>query len=169
MGVHIINDVGGGLKDARMAEVVAKFQVPVIIMHNSESGSYEDLIPDLVDSLAEQVQLYERAGLPSEKIVIDPGIGFGKDYQQNLEVLKKLKSLTILGKPMLLGVSRKSFIGEILNLPASERLGGSLAAAAWGVMNDADILRVHDVRETVSLVKVLETIKKEAGSCEGIR
>ena len=169
MGVHIINDEGGGLKDLRMAEVVAGFQAPVIIMHNPEIGSYDDLIPDLVDSLAEQVKIYERAGLPSEKMAIDPGVGFGKDYQQNLKVLKKLKSLGTLGKPMLLGASRKSFIGETLNLPASERLGGSLAAAAWGVMNDADILRVHDVRETVSLVKVLEAIKTEGVRCERIR
>lgn len=171
LGVQIINDVGGGLMDAKMAEVVAKYNAPVIIMHNPKTRSYQDLIPDLVDSLAEQVKIYERAGLPAEKIVIDPGVGFGKDYQQNLEVMRRLKTLGTLGQPVLLGVSRKSFIGQTLGLPVSERLEGSLAAAAWGVMNNVDILRVHDVRETANLVKVLEAIiTEEVGvKGEGIR
>ncbi|MDD4146306.1 MAG: dihydropteroate synthase [Clostridia bacterium] len=169
VGVQIINDVGGGLKDPRMAEVAARFQAPVIIMHNPGKVTYQDLIPDLVDSLSEQVRIFEEAGLPAEKIVIDPGVGFGKDYQENLVVMKNLQSLCTLGKPVLLGVSRKSFIGKTLDLPVTDRLEGSLAAAAWGVLNGADILRVHDVRETVRLVKVLEAIKTEGVSGEGIR
>ena len=163
MGVQIINDVGGGVRDPRMAQVVAQHQAPVIIMHNAEIGRDHDLIPELIDSLAEQIKIYEDAGLAGEKIVLDPGVGFGKDYGQNLEIIKNLKSLDILGKPVLLGVSRKSFIGQTIGLPVAERLGGSLAAAAWGVINNVDIIRVHDVRETVSLVKVLEAIKTEGG------
>ena len=159
LGVQIINDVGGGLKDPRMPEVVARFQAPVIVMHNPARGEYQDLLPDLVDSLAKQVKVYEEAGLPAEKIVIDPGVGFGKNYQENLAVMKNLASFRALGQPVLLGVSRKSFIGKTLDLPVTERLEGSLAAAAWGVIKEMDILRVHDVRETVRLVKVLEAIK----------
>jgi dihydropteroate synthase len=169
LGVQIINDVGGGLKDPRMAEVVARFQAPVIVMHNPEIGKYQNLIPDLVDSLAEQVKIFEDAGLPGEKIVIDPGVGFAKNYQENLVVMKNLESFCALGKPVLLGVSRKSFIGKTLDLPVTDRLEGSLAAAAWGVMKGMDILRVHDVRETVRLVKVLEAIKTEGVSGAGIR
>lgn len=169
LGVHIVNDVGGGLKDPRMAEVAARFQAPVIVMHNPEKRGYHDLLPDLLDSLAEQVKIYEDAGLSSEKIVIDPGVGFGKDYKENLVVMKNLQSFCTLGKPVLLGVSRKSFIGKTLDLPVTDRLEGSLAAAAWGVMKGMDMLRVHDVRETVRLVKVLEAIKAEGVSSEGIR
>jgi dihydropteroate synthase len=159
LGVHIINDVGGGLKDARMAEVVARFQAPVIVMHNPETASYTDLLPDIVDNLAAQIKIFEDAGVPAEKIMIDPGIGFGKDCQQNLLTMKRLKSFCTMGKPVLLGVSRKSFIGKVLDLPVTDRLEGSLAAAAWGVINEMDIIRVHDVRETVRMVKVLEAIK----------
>jgi dihydropteroate synthase len=168
-GAQIINDVGGGLKDPRMAEVVARSQAPVIVMHNPEKGMYNDLLPDILDSLAAQVKIYEDAGLSSDKIVIDPGVGFGKDCQENLVVMKNLKSFCALGKPVLLGVSRKSFIGKTLDLPVTDRLEGSLAAAAWGVMSDMDIIRVHDVRETVRLVKVLEAIKMEGFSSEGTR
>lgn len=161
LGLHIINDVGGGLKDSRMAEVASRYQAPVIVMHNPETAGYVDLVPDIVDSLTQQIKIFEDAGLPAEKIVIDPGIGFGKDWRENLLVMKRLKSFCSLGKPVLLGVSRKSFIGKVLDFPVSERLEGSLAAAAWGVMNEMDILRVHDVRETVSMVRVLEAIKNE--------
>jgi dihydropteroate synthase len=162
LGVQIINDVGGGIKDPHMAEVVAAFQSPVIVMHNPDEPNYHDLIPDVIGSLAESIRVYEQAGNLPEKIVIDPGIGFGKNHEENLTILKGLKDFQILGKPILLGVSRKSFIGRILDIPAGERVEGSLAAAAWGIVKDVNILRVHDVLETVRLARVLEAIK-EAG------
>ena len=121
---------------------------------------YNDVIPDLLDNLAVKIGIFEAAGVEPEKIMTDPGIGFGKSQEENLMVLKRLKSLRTLGKPVLLGVSRKSFLGHILDLPVGERLEGSLAGAAWGIMHGADVLRVHDVRETVRLVKVLEAIKR---------
>lgn len=156
-----------------MAEVVARYQAPVIIMHNPDKGNtkgyaqdsavsdfvYDDVVPEVIDSLDKQINIFEAAGVPLEKIVTDPGIGFGKSQEENLLVLKRLKSLRTLGKPVLLGVSRKSFVGNILGLPVGERLEGSLAAAAWGALHGADVLRVHDVRETVRLIKVLEAIK----------
>lgn len=165
-GVHIINYEGAG-DDARMAEVVARYQAPVMIMHHPKKhagGDFgdDDVVPDVLDSLEEKIKLFETAGAPPEKIVVDPGIGFGKSQEENLLVLKRLKSLRTLGKPVLLGASRKSFLGHILGLPVEERLEGSLAAAAWGALQGADILRVHDVRETVRLLKVLEAIKKTA-------
>jgi len=164
LGVNIINDVGGGQKDPGMAEVVARFNSPVIIMHNVENSSYDDLIPDIIDWLENSIQKYEDAGLSSDKIVIDPGIGFGKTPEENLTVIKRIKSFQALKKPLLLGASRKSFIGKVLDIPVGERLEGSLAAVAWGVMKDVEMVRVHDVKETVKLIKVLEAIKKAGDS-----
>ena len=160
MGVHIINDVGGGKKDAQLAQVVANHDAPVIIMHNQKRDAKDPyvLAADLVEDLAESVKIYENAGLSREKMVIDPGIGFGKNAPGNLAALYNLRALKTLGLPILLGVSRKSFIGAALGAPVDDRLEGSLAAAAWGVLNGADVLRVHDVRETVRLVKMLEAI-----------
>ncbi len=159
-GLHIVNDEGCG-KDPRMAEVVGRYKAPVILMHNPEKGEYTDVVPELLDSLAKQISIFEAAGVPPEKIITDPGIGFGKTPSENLLVLKRLESLRTLGKPVLLGASRKSFLGKVLDLPVGDRLEGSLAAAAWGALHGAEILRVHDVRETVRLVKVLEAIKAE--------
>lgn len=159
-GAHLINDVGGGLLDPALPEVVARFQVPVIIMHHQVVGLYQDLLPDFVDCLTWQVQIYETAGVSPEKIVVDPGIGFGKNYQENLAILKNLSILQSCGKPILLGVSRKAFLGETLGLPVGERLEGSLAAAAWGLSQGVSLLRVHDVRETVRLVQVWEALQR---------
>ena len=159
-GIQIVNDEGCG-KDPRMAEVIGRFKAPVILMHNPENAGYSDIIPDLLESLDKQISMFEAAGVSPEKIMIDPGIGFGKTQSENLLVLKRLESLRTLGKPVLLGVSRKSFLGKVLDLPVEERLEGSLAAAAWGALHGAEILRVHDVRETVRLVKVLDAIKAE--------
>lgn len=172
-GVHIINYEGAG-EDAAVAQVAARYQAPVIIMHNPQTAPpvdnsannpannpvSADLIPALLDYLAQKIGIFEAAGVPPKKILTDPGICFGKSQEENLVVLKGLESLRTLGKPVLLGVSRKSFLGHILNLPVGERLEGSLAGAAWGIMHGADVLRVHDVRETVRLVKVFEAIKR---------
>jgi len=162
LGVHIINDVGGGKKDAQIAEVVAAHGAPVILMHNQKRDCRipHELAADVIDDLAESIKIYEDAGLEREKIMIDPGIGFGKDAQGNLVLLNQLGALKTLRLPILLGVSRKSFIGAVLDTPVDERLEGSLAAAAWGVINGASVLRVHDVRETVRLVRMLEAVAK---------
>lgn len=162
LGVHIINDVGGGKKDAQIARVVADHEAPVIIMHNQKRDSRLpfELAVAVTEDLAESVRIYEDAGLSRDKMMVDPGIGFGKDIQGNLAALHYLGVLKTLGLPFLLGVSRKSFIGAVLDAPVADRLEGSLAAAAWGVMNGADVFRVHDVKETVRVVRMLETISK---------
>jgi dihydropteroate synthase len=162
LGVEIINDVGGGKKDPEMAKVVAEYNAPVIIMHNekmsSQDSSYE-LVAGVIDGLRDSIRIYEEAGLPLEKIIIDPGIGFGKGPEGNLILLNNLQSLQSLNYPILLGASRKSFIGAVLDTLVSERLEGSLAAAAWGVIKGAAVLRVHDVKETYRLVRLLEAVK----------
>ena len=173
-GAHIINDVWGFRYDPQIAEVVAEAGATAVLMHNRTQGAeavcgelggryegvqYDDIITEVRDWLAESVSVAIEAGVSPEKIIIDPGIGFGKTIEQNLFLLKHIDALRELGLPILLGISRKGFIGHTLNLPQGERLEGSLAANAWGVLHGADILRVHDVRETVRLARMLDAIR----------
>jgi len=173
-GADIINDVWGFQYDPGMAAVVAEFDATAVLMHNRESGvravssdlggryedvDYEDIVSEVRDWLAKSVEIAQIAGVGDDKIILDPGIGFGKTIDQNLYLLKHLDALTALDFPILLGVSRKGFIGHTLNLPQGERLEGSLAANAWGIMMGASILRVHDVKETVRLARMLDAIR----------
>jgi dihydropteroate synthase len=173
-GADIINDVWGFRHDQDMADVVAEFGATAVLMHNRELGArpvsselgghyedvtYEDIVSEVCSWLAESVEIARAAGVSDDKIILDPGIGFGKTIDQSLYLLKHLDALTELGFPILLGVSHKGFIGHTLNLPQSERLEGSLAANAWGVMMGASILRVHDVKETVRLARMLDAIR----------
>ncbi len=173
-GAHIINDVWGFRHDPAMASTVAEADATAILMHNRTQGAqavtselggryegvqYDDIVTEVRDWLAESVNLAIEAGVRPDKIIIDPGIGFGKTTEQNLFLLKHIDMLRDLGFPILLGVSRKGFIGHTLNLPQGERMEGSLAANAWGVLHGADILRVHDVRETVRLARMLDAIR----------
>jgi dihydropteroate synthase len=173
-GADIINDVWGFKFDPGMASVVAQFGASAILMHNREDGAravstalgghyedveYEDIVSEVSDWLAESANIALQAGISPDKIILDPGIGFGKTIEQNLFLLNHLDSLMELGYPLLLGVSRKGFIGHTLNLPQGERLEGSLAANAWGIMKGASILRVHDVKETIRLTRMLDAIK----------
>ena len=173
-GADIINDVWGFKHDPDMARVVAEFNVTAVLMHNREHGAravssdlggryedviYEDIVSEVCGWLAESVEIAHAAGVSDDKIILDPGIGFGKTIDQSLFLLKHLEALSELGYPVLLGVSRKGFIGHSLDLPRGERLEGSLAANAWGVMMGASILRVHDVKETVRLALMLDAIR----------
>ena len=173
-GAHIINDIWGFRLDPAMAGTVAKADATAILMHNRTQGAqavnselggryegvqYDDIVTEVRDWLGEAVELAIDAGVRPDKIIIDPGIGFGKTIEQNLFLLKHIDMLRDLGFPILLGISRKGFIGHTLNLPQGERLEGSLAANAWGVLHGADILRVHDVRETVRLARMLDAIR----------
>lgn len=173
-GADIINDVWGFQYDPGMAPVVAEFNATAVLMHNRELGAravdsrlggryedveYEDIVSEVCSWLAESVEIAHAAGLSDNKIILDPGIGFGKTIDQNLYLLKHLDTLLELGFPILLGVSRKGFIGHTLNLPQGERLEGSLAANAWGMIKGASILRVHDVKETVRLARMLDAIR----------
>ena len=173
-GAHIINDIWGFRLDPAMAGTVAKADATAILMHNRTQGAqavnselggryegvqYDDIVTEVRDWLAEAVDLAVEAGVRPDKIILDPGIGFGKTIEQNLFLLKHIDMLRDLGFPILLGVSRKGFIGHTLNLPQGERLEGSLAANAWGVLHGADILRVHDVKETVRLARMLDAIR----------
>ncbi len=157
-GADLINDQWALSYDQKMAGVVAKGQIPVIVMHNQKGNQYRELMGDLIAYFQAVRQKAEAAGIKPENLIVDPGIGFGKDWQQNLEVLQRLEELEVLGLPVLLGTSRKSFIGRVLDLPVEERLEGTLATVVAGVGKGADIVRVHDVQETVRAVRMADVL-----------
>ncbi|HHX87067.1 MAG TPA: dihydropteroate synthase [Firmicutes bacterium] len=159
-GVEMINDIWGLKKDPLMGEVAAEFKVPICLMHNRTHTSYRDLIIEVNLELQESIDLALAAGVTPENIIIDPGIGFGKDLAQNLSVMHHLRLFLELGYPILLGPSRKSMIGKTLNLPENDRLEGTAAAVTWGVASGVDIIRVHDVREMSRVAAMTEAIMK---------
>ena len=160
-GAAIVNDVWGLLADGAMARVVADAGVPAILMHNQREAEYDDLVPDVIASLRRVAGIARAAGIPDGNIILDPGIGFGKTPDHNLELLRRLPELRALGFPLLLGVSRKSTIGRILNLPAEERLEGTAAAVAMSIAGGADIVRVHDVKEMVRVARMTDAIVRD--------
>ncbi|WP_123053863.1 dihydropteroate synthase [Clostridium sp. JN-1] len=144
-GASLINDIWGLKKDKTMASAAAKYQVPCCIMHNRDNKNYDNLMKDIAVDLKESINLALDAGVKRENIIIDPGIGFAKSYEQNLTVMNELEKLKKLGFPMLLGTSRKSFIGKTLNLTTEERLEGTMATTVIGIIKGCDFIRVHDV------------------------
>jgi len=168
-GAEMVNDISGLYFDPRMKEVVARHQVPVIVMHMKgtprdmqKDPQYRDLIGEILSYFRESISRADAAGVPADKIIIDPGIGFGKSFTHNLDILKGLESFKVLGKPIMVGVSRKSFLGKILDLPVDERLEGSIAAALYAVLRGANIVRVHDVAATVRALRTVEAIQRAA-------
>ncbi len=173
-GADMVNDVWGLRMDPDMAALVAERRVPVILMHNRSRPKnavqeerlggryvgieYEDLIEDVKRELMESVSLAHAAGIPDEHIILDPGIGFGKTVEQNLELVDRLNEIKALGYPLLLGPSRKSFIGYTLNLPPDQRVEGTAAAVAIGIDRGADIIRVHDVLYMVRVARMTDAI-----------
>lgn len=157
-GADLINDIWGLKYDEDMAEVIARSGLPCCLMHNRKSTDYRSLVDDVTKELGESLQLAEKAGIAGERIILDPGIGFGKTREQNLEILHHLDALRKLGYPLLLGCSRKSVIGLTLDLPVEQRLEGTLVTTVIGVMNGCMFVRVHDVKENVRAVKMTEAI-----------
>jgi dihydropteroate synthase len=166
-GAHLINDIGSLQMDARLLDVLVEWQAPVVLMHNRlqlrKHEPYQNLIDDIVEELAQSAQKAEQAGLEAGRIVLDPGLGFGKTPAQNRLIIKHLQDFKSLGRPLLIGASRKSFIGATLDLEVNERLEGSLAVMAAAIMNGADIVRVHDVQESSRLARMMDAIRSENG------
>lgn len=166
-GAHLINDIGSLQMDPGLLDVLVKWQAPVVLMHNRlqlrRHEPYVDLIDDIAEELAQLAMQAEEAGLEPGKIIFDPGLGFGKSPAQNRMIVKRLQDFKSLGRPLLIGASRKSFIGETLGLAVEERLEGSLAVMAAAIMNGADIVRVHDVRESCRMARMLDAIRSENG------
>ena len=159
-GATLVNDVWGLRRDRQMAATVAAARVPVVLMHNKPGGGYRDLIGEIAASLHESVELARAAGVADDRIIVDPGIGFGKTREENLEIIRRLPELRRLGFPLLIGPSRKSFIGKTLDLPAGERLEGTAAAVALSIAGGADIVRVHDVKPMVRVARMADAIRQ---------
>ncbi|KXG75001.1 dihydropteroate synthase [Thermotalea metallivorans] len=158
-GAHMINDVWGLQRDPHMASVVAKYGVPLIIMHNQAGTTYErDIMEEICRFFQNSIDIAIGAGIKPQNIILDPGIGFGKTPEQNMVVMSRLGELNDLGYPLLLGTSRKSMIGKILDLPPKERVEGTLATTVMGILQGIDIVRVHDVKENVRAAKVTDSI-----------
>jgi dihydropteroate synthase len=173
-GAHILNDVWGLRADPELASVAAASHLPVILMHNRShpasvevraqlgnayiGSAYEDLMEDVKRELLASVELAVRVGIEESRIILDPGIGFGKTREHNLELINRLDEIRALGFPVLLGPSRKSFIGFTLDLPADQRVEGTAATVAVGITRGADIIRVHDVKEMARVAKMTDAI-----------
>jgi dihydropteroate synthase len=164
LGAHIVNDVWGLQRDAAMAAVAAKYGAPVIVMHNQEGTAYAgDVMAAVAAFLRRSVAIATAAGVPAEKVIVDPGIGFGKTGAHNLAVLNRLDELKALGCPILLGTSRKRFVGEVLGgLPPGDRVEGTAATVACGIVRGANIVRVHDVKEMARVARMTDAILQEA-------
>ena len=159
-GASLVNDVWGLRRDPAMAAAVSRAGAPVVLMHNKPGGGYRDLIGEIAASLLESVELGRIAGISEDRIILDPGIGFGKTREENLEIIRRLPELRRLGFPLLVGPSRKSFIGKTLDLPAGERLEGTAAAVALSIAGGADIVRVHEVKAMVRVARMADAIRQ---------
>jgi dihydropteroate synthase len=169
-GAKMLNDQWGLKRDPRLAELAAEWNVPLILMSNQrdkggydaslkrDTAHYADPISEITSSLKTSIELATNLGVPQENIILDPGIGFGKTWQHDLKLIRRLGELRELGRPILLGPSRKSFIGKVLDLPVHQRLEGTAAAIAVGIAHGADMVRVHDVRQMVLVCRMCDAI-----------
>ena len=157
-GADLINDIWGLKYDPEMAPVIAKYQAPCCLMHNKDNTEYNNFIVDMLAETQECVNLARQAGIKDEKIMLDPGIGFGKTFEMNLEAMNHLELFQNLGFPVLLGTSRKSMIGLALDLPVDQRVEGTLATSVIGVMKGCSFVRVHDVKENKRVIQMTEAI-----------
>jgi len=165
-GASAINDISALRFDPQMADVVARHDVPLVLMHMlgnprtmQDNPSYTDLMGEIYTFLSDRIETAVAAGIKRNKIILDPGIGFGKTVEHNLEIIRRLKEFHSLGRPILIGPSRKSFIGKVLGLPVEERLEGTAAAVAIGIVNGANIVRVHDVGQMVRVTRMADSFK----------
>lgn len=157
-GAHMINDIWGAKADPEMANVAAQYNVPIILMHNRQNQIYKNYWEDFKADIEKSIAIAKRAGVPEEHIILDPGIGFVKNLEQSIETMQRLDELSAMGYPVLLATSRKRMIGSILNLPVDERVEGTAATCAFGVMKGCHIMRVHDVKEVARTVKVVDAL-----------
>lgn len=158
-GADIINDVWGSKwDDQSMAQVAKEFNVPIILMHNRDNRNYGYFIEEVVGDLQASIEIARAAGVRDDQIWLDPGIGFAKDYNQNLELMNRLDVITNLGFPVLLGTSRKSFIGQALDLPTEERVEGTVATTCLGIMKGCTWVRVHDVLENKRASRMMDAM-----------
>jgi dihydropteroate synthase len=157
-GADLVNDIWGFKRDNRVAQLTAKYGAACCLMHNRDEALYENFLENFMKDMEECVEIAHKAGVADEKIMLDPGVGFGKNYEMNLEIIKHVDIMHRLGYPILLGTSRKSVIGLTLDLPATDRVEGTLATTVVGVMKGCSFVRVHDVKENARIIKMTEAI-----------
>ena len=166
-GAALVNDVWGLKYDAGMADVIAESQTACCLMHNREKAKYVNFLPEVLMDLQESVDIARKAGIAKDKIILDPGVGFGKTYEMNLEIIKELNRLKFLEYPILLGTSRKSVIGLTLDLPAGQREEGTLVTTVLGILSWCAFVRVHDVKGNKRAIQMTEAIMREH-DCKGV-
>lgn len=157
-GADMVNDIWGLKYDRHMAELISRYGAACCLMHNRKEPIYQDFLTDFLHDMRECVRLAKDAGIADDKIILDPGVGFGKDYEMNLTVIRELDRIQELGYPVLLGVSRKSVIGLTLDLPADQREEGTLAATVYGMTKGCSFVRVHDIKTNLRAVRMTEAI-----------
>ncbi|KMY48178.1 dihydropteroate synthase [Peribacillus loiseleuriae] len=157
-GAHILNDIWGAKADSSMANIAAEFQVPIILMHNRKESDYQLFMRDAINDLYESIILVKNAGVLDQNIILDPGIGFAKDTSLNLEMMRNLDKLVALGYPVLLATSKKSMIGNVLDLPPNERMEGTAATICFGIQQGCQMIRVHDVKEMARVAKMMDVL-----------
>lgn len=157
-GAHLINDVWGAKADEKMGQVAAAYGVPIVLMHNRHDRDYKVFMRDVINDLYESIAIVKKAGVKDEQIILDPGIGFARNYQENLLTMQNLDTFVKLGYPVLLGTSRKSMIGQALDLPVHERLEGTGATICYGIQKGCQIIRVHDVKEMSRMAKMMDVL-----------
>ncbi len=158
-GVDLINDIWGLKFDPALAEVIANENIACCLMHNRKEAVYQNYMEEVLWDLEETLQIAHQAGIADDKIILDPGVGFGKIYEHNLEIIDRMEMLHSLGYPLLLGASRKSVVGNALNLPKEERVEGTLVTSVFAVLKRAMFVRVHDVKENVRAIRMAEAIR----------
>ena len=157
-GADLVNDIWGFKFDHKVAELTAQYGAACCLMHNRSEPTYQDYLNDVVEDLRDCVRIAKDAGVSDDKIILDPGVGFGKTYQMNLEIINHVDVLHSLGFPILLGTSRKSVIGQTLNLPTDQRVEGTLATTVVGVLKGCAFVRVHDIKENKRVIQMTEAI-----------
>lgn len=160
-GADMVNDIWGFKFDGKVARLTAEYHVPCCLMHNREKAEYTDFMKEMLQDMRECVEIALHAGVSEDNIILDPGVGFGKTYEQNLTAIHRLEELKALGYPVLLAASRKSVIGNTLDLPADQRLEGTLVTTVTGVQKGASFVRVHDVKENLRAIRMIQAIERE--------
>lgn len=160
-GADLVNDIWGLKYDERVAELIARYQVPCCLMHNREKAEYDNFLDDLCQDMRDSLAIAKKAGIADDKIILDPGVGFGKTYEHNLIIIHHLERLAELGYPVLLATSRKSVIGTALDLPSDERVEGTIVTTVLGVQKKAAFVRVHDVKENLRAIRMTQAILRE--------
>lgn len=158
-GIDMVNDISGLKSDFKLAEVIAESSLPCCLMHNRAEAVYGNYVEEVLWDLEATLDIAHKAGIHDDKIILDPGVGFGKTYEHNLEIIDRLEMLHSLGYPVMLGASRKSVIGTALGLPVEERVEGTIVTSVYAVLKGAAFVRVHDVKENVRAIRMAEAIR----------